>query len=68
MDGRRDLIERAFDREWEHSRVRRPPEYDAAVHHLFRCVCCGRVRGDEKRREPDSEVCVHCVAEAGVLN
>ena len=68
-DGCRDWISRAFDREREHARVPRwPPEYESLFAHFFRCVCCGRTRGDEKRREPDSEVCIHCVADAGFLN
>jgi hypothetical protein len=65
----RDLISQAFDREREHARVPRwPPEYESVFAHFFRCVCCGRVRGEELRREPRSEVCVYCVAEAGVGN
>lgn len=44
------------------------PERDAVWARAFRCVCCGRLRGDQERREPASEVCVRCVHEAGYLN
>jgi hypothetical protein len=36
--------------------------------HVFRCVCCGRLRGDQERREPRSLVCIRCVREAGFWN
>ena len=34
----------------------------------FKCVCCGRSRAAGERREPESEVCVHCVRAAGFQN
>ena len=61
----RDLLRAALDREREHRRIRRPPETDTSWAHVFRCVCCNRLRREEYRREPDSEVCVLCVAAAG---
>jgi hypothetical protein len=27
----------------------------------FKCVCFGRIRKVEERREPESEVCIRCV-------
>jgi hypothetical protein len=45
-----------------------PPEVESVFDHVFMCVCCGRTLGDEKRREPDSEVCLRCVEEAGFWN
>lgn len=61
-----DLIARAFAREREHTRVLPwPPEYELVFAHCFNCVCCGKTRGEELRREPTSEVCIHCVAAAG---
>lgn len=65
----RDPLAAAYARERDHARV--PPwplEEDCVVDHLFRCVCCGKVRGDHERREPNSEVCVRCVREAGYWN
>ena len=62
-----DQIARAVAREREDRRVGMP-ERDTALHHVFQCVCCGRVRGDEERREPDSEVCLRCVEDAGFWN
>ena len=64
-----DPIERAFRREreagcwpvWQ-------PEAAGAVPGAFRCVCCGRNRAAEERREPRSEVCVRCVRAAGIEN
>jgi hypothetical protein len=32
---------------------------------VFRCLLCERVRPDEQRREPESEICIKCVEEAG---
>lgn len=31
----------------------------------FTCELCEKVRGDHQRREPDSEICIKCVQEAG---
>jgi hypothetical protein len=68
-DNFRDRIARSLEREREHAQVPRwPPEYDSVFAHFFWCVCCGRTRGEELRREPASEVCVHCVAAAGFWN
>jgi hypothetical protein len=62
----RDLIALAFAREREARRwLRWPLEYDSVYAHVFKCVCCGKTRPEEHRREPRSEVCVHCVREAG---
>ena len=62
-----DRIARAVEREREHARVG-VPERDAVWAHAFRCVCCGKLRGEQERREPRSEVCMRCVHEAGYLN
>ena len=63
----KDPIARAFKREREHARVG-PPESETVWAHAFRCVCCGRIRGGRERREPRSQVCMRCVAEAGFWN
>jgi hypothetical protein len=64
-----DRIARAVEREREHQRVPRlPMECDGVLAHVFQCVCCGRVRGDQERREPNSEVCIRCVVDAGFWN
>jgi len=63
-----DPIAAAFRRERERARIIGAPECESAAEHLFRCVCCGKVRGDHERREPASEVCARCVAEAGYWN
>jgi hypothetical protein len=61
-----DRLERAFERERWHRRVQPlPVSFDTVQAHVFVCVCCGRRRRDEDRREPDSEVCVQCVQAAG---
>ena len=60
------MIGKAFSREREHRRVLWPPtEFHSARARVFRCVCCGRPRREEERREPESEVCVRCVRAAG---
>ena len=62
----RDPIALAFAREREARRVLRwPMEQDSVFFHVFRCECCGKIRPEEQRREPDSEVCVICVRAAG---
>lgn len=66
-DGYQDRIARAVRREREHQEVR-ALECDSVADHLFRCVCCGRVRGEQERREPNSEVCMRCVRDAGFWN
>lgn len=63
----RDPIARAFEREREHARVA-VPEREAVWAHAFRCVCCGRMRGEQERREERSLVCIRCVREAGYWN
>jgi hypothetical protein len=63
----RDRIARAFAREREHWRVK-TPEGQTVLDYTFQCVCCGGWRGDEERREPDSEVCLLCVEDAGFWN
>jgi hypothetical protein len=61
-----DCISRAFARERENRRfLRWPMECETVLAHVFRCVCCGRLRSEEERREPQSEVCVSCVRDAG---
>ena len=68
-EGYWDQLARAVAREREHARVPPwPPEEDCVVDHVFRCVCCGRLRGDQERREPASLVCIRCVREAGFWN
>src|SRR5689334_4228703 len=52
-----DRLARAVEREREHRRVG-TLECDSVAEHVFRCVCCGKVRGDQERREPESEVCI----------
>jgi transcription elongation factor Elf1 len=59
-----DRLARAVAREREQARVEMP-ERGTALDHVFECVCCGKVRGEEERREPNSEVCVRCVEDAG---
>lgn len=69
LGGGGDAITRAFEREREHARIPRwPPEYDTVWAHVFRCDCCGRVRREEDRREPRSEICVYCVLAAELPN
>jgi hypothetical protein len=65
----KDLIHAAWARECEAGRLAWPPmEETNAERGVFRCVCCGKTRGDEQRREPDSEVCRSCERAAGFLN
>lgn len=42
-----------------------PMECETAAEHVSRCVGCERLRREEDRREPESEVCVQCEREAG---
>ena len=64
-----DFLGRAVTREREHvQQPWMPLEVDSVWMHVFRCVCCGRKRRIEERREPRSEVCVRCVREAGYEN
>jgi hypothetical protein len=62
---RLDLVGRAIAREREARRVIEPSARQAAMARVFNCVCCGRERRDEARREPRSEVCVRCAQLAG---
>jgi hypothetical protein len=41
-------------------------ELDTVMAHVFRCVCCERIRPNEERQEPRSEVCLRCVQAAGL--
>jgi hypothetical protein len=64
-----DRMALAIWREREHRRAAVPvPECESVWVHTFECVCCGKVRGEQDRREPDSEVCVFCEREAGFWN
>jgi hypothetical protein len=68
-EGYTDPLARAVARERESVRV--PPwplEEDCVIDHVFRCVCCGRLRGDQERRESASLICIRCVREAGIFN
>ena len=68
-DAFRDPLAAAYERERDHGRV--PPwplEEDCVIDHVFRCVCCGRLRGEQERREAQSLVCIRCVREAGYWN
>jgi|SRR3954463_12580759 hypothetical protein len=68
-DAYQDRIARAVGREREHRRVAFPtPECETVWAHVFTCVCCGRLRGEQERRDASSEVCVRCVREAGYEN
>jgi len=61
-----DLLQRAVERERNHKLpLRWALEQDSVWDHVFACVCCERVRGEEERREPRSEVCIRCVRAAG---
>ena len=62
-----DPITRAIARDRELRRVG-VPEDDTVWDHVFWCVCCGRLRGEEERREPRSSLCIRCVREAGFWN
>jgi hypothetical protein len=47
-------------------RVEVPPLENDTVHwHVFKCELCGRVRNEDDRREPDSEICRFCEEDAG---
>jgi hypothetical protein len=63
-----DLIGTAVAREREHRRVPALPlEFEWVYRRTFKCVCCGRLRPEEARREPRSCVCSYCVGEAGFV-
>jgi hypothetical protein len=65
----RDPIALAFARERDARRcVVWPLECESVFAHVFKCVCCGKTRPEEERREPESEVCVQCVRAAGFRN
>lgn len=40
-------------------------EQDSTYLHVFRCDLCQKVRPDEDRREPLSNICRHCVEAVG---
>jgi hypothetical protein len=63
-----DPITRALRRNREATSYVKFPEGDWWARHVFRCVCCGRVRSEEERREPRSSLCIRCVREAGFWN
>lgn len=64
--GRGDVLVLAFERERRHWQlVPWPMEMDAVMAHVFCCVCCGRMRSEEERREPRSLVCMRCERAAG---
>lgn len=67
-EGYQDRITRAFRRERGDGMPRLKPECETVWAHVFRCVCCGRLRDERERREPASEVCIRCVREAGFDN
>jgi hypothetical protein len=61
-----DPLKRATERERSHRRVVGFSLNRYATRaEVFRCVCCEKLRRVEDRREADSEVCIHCVNEAG---
>ncbi len=60
-----DLIHIAVRREREARRFVLPLEQPSLHAGIFRCELCNRTRRDEQRREPDSEICIKCVEEAG---
>jgi hypothetical protein len=64
-----DRIATAFERERGNRRFRQwPLECETTYAHVFKCVCCGKTRPEQDRREPASEVCIHCVEEAGFVD
>ena len=64
-----DRIGRAFAREREARFWPVWPPGVVVMHAaVFKCVCCGKQRRGEDRREPESEVCVQCVRAAGYWN
>jgi len=64
-----DRIAKAFARERE---ARFWPVWQSGVvvvhAAVFKCLCCERQRRNAERREPESEVCIHCVRAAGYWN
>jgi len=63
-----DPITRAWAREREARRWLSWPEDHNRLGRVFQCVCCGRVRSEEERREPRTCLCIRCVREAGFWN
>ena len=59
-----DPLERSRNRNIELSR-RRVMESFSSFAHVFKCELCQQTRPDEMRREPDSEICIKCVEDAG---
>ncbi len=60
-----DLIRNAVRRERDAQRSVWPLEQHSSRAGVFRCELCSRVRREEQRREPDSEICIKCVEDAG---
>jgi len=58
-----DMLERALTRSG--MITARDPRFSDGASERFRCVCCGRLRATNERREPASEVCIRCVEDAG---
>jgi hypothetical protein len=63
-----DPITRALARNREATSCVGFLEGDWWADHVFECVCCGRLRGEQERREPRSSLCIRCVREAGFWN
>jgi hypothetical protein len=42
-----------------------PASFHCSRERVFRCELCNRLRPEEQRREPESEICIKCVEEAG---
>ena len=59
-----DALEAAAEREMD-ARKCRVPELITAADLSFKCELCGHTKPSERRREPDSEICIDCVIEAG---
>ena len=60
-----EFLFKALKRDRELQRPAWPMELHSSYDHVFRCELCNRLRRDEQRREPDSEICIKCVEEAG---
>lgn len=60
-----ESILRGLTREYERGRRVWPPSYQSVHQRVFRCELCNRERPEEQRREPQSEICIKCVEEAG---
>ncbi len=60
----RSPLQIAIERMRNHSRVI-AMEFEFVDVHAFRCELCDEMRREEDRREPGSEICIHCMREAG---